>query len=90
MVALYGESSPASQGSRTTTEEVRYDVSFEQAIGRTTPTREKVVVENVRRENNQVTLAKVVILSVIICVCYLFMIAYFRSKGGYQAVDLDG
>jgi hypothetical protein len=35
-------------------------------------------------------LAKIAVLPAIMFVCYLILIAYFRSKGGYQAQVLTG
>ncbi len=52
--------------------------------------KEKTVIEGVRKEISQATLAKVAILPAIMCGCYLAMIFYFRSKGGYRAVSIDG
>ena len=33
----------------------------------------------------QATLAKIAVLPAIMCVCYLILIFYFKSKGGYEA-----
>jgi MFS family permease len=38
----------------------------------------------------QQALAKIAVLPVIMCGCYLVLIAYFRSRGGYQAQVLTG
>ncbi|MCC7474603.1 MAG: MFS transporter [Pirellulales bacterium] len=38
----------------------------------------------------QGALTKIATLPVIMCVCYLILIAYFKSKGGYQAQVLTG
>ena len=48
----------------------------------------KETVERVVAATNQSTLAKVALLPVIMFFCYLSLILYFRSKGGYQPVDL--
>jgi hypothetical protein len=42
------------------------------------------------RETKQYTLAKIAVLPAIMCVCYLVLIAYYRSRGGYQAQVLTG
>ena len=46
-------------------------------------------VEQVVATTNQGTLARVAILPVIMFFCYLGLIFYFRSKGGYKAVELS-
>lgn len=38
----------------------------------------------------QQTLAKIAVLPVIMCVCYLILIAYFKARGGYKAEVLVG
>jgi hypothetical protein len=47
-------------------------------------------VEGLQRETKQKALAKIAILPAIMCVCYLALIVYFKSKGGYQAEVLAG
>jgi MFS family permease len=42
------------------------------------------------RETKQHTLVKISVLPMIMCACYLGLIAYFRSRGGYQAQVLTG
>ena len=49
---------------------------------------DKGAVERVVAATNQSTLAKVALLPVIMFFCYLGLILYFRSKGGYRPVDL--
>ncbi len=49
----------------------------------------KYVIEEVRKQNNQATLAKVSILPVIMCICFIAMILHFRAKGGYRPVSLE-
>jgi MFS family permease len=44
----------------------------------------------IERVTKQHALAKIAVLPVIMCVCYLGLIAYFRSRGGYQAQVLTG
>lgn len=48
----------------------------------------KNTVETIRVANNQAMLAKVAILPAIMFVCYLALIFYFKSKGGYKPVEL--
>jgi hypothetical protein len=45
-------------------------------------------VEQIRGVNNQATLGKVAALPAIMLVCYLGLIAYFKSRGGYSQVQL--
>lgn len=47
-------------------------------------------VDSVVVEAKQGTLARIAVLPAIMCVCYLGLIVYFRSKGGYQAQVLTG
>jgi len=41
-------------------------------------------------QTKQHALAKIAVLPTIMCACYLLLIAYFRSKGGYRAEVLTG
>src|SRR5262249_50300530 len=52
------------------------------------PEAERKTVEEVRAQTRQATLAEVAVLPAIMCVCYLGLIAYFRTKGGYKPVEL--
>ena len=52
------------------------------------PEAERKIVQDVRAENSQTTLAKVAVPPVIMCVFYLGLIAYFRARGGYKPVEL--
>ena len=45
-------------------------------------------VESVRTANNQSTLAKVAVLPALMFLCYLALIFYFRSRGGYRQEQL--
>jgi hypothetical protein len=45
---------------------------------------------NVESSTKQHALAKIAVLPVIMCVCYLGLILYFKSRGGYQAQVLTG
>lgn len=49
---------------------------------------EQAALEDVRSRNNQATLGKVAVLPMIMFGCYVGLILYFRSRGGYRAVDL--
>lgn len=53
------------------------------------PEAEKAEVETVRTANNQSTLAKVAVLPAIMFVCYVGLILYFRSRGGYRQVQMS-
>ncbi|MDR3405715.1 MAG: MFS transporter [Chthoniobacter sp.] len=52
------------------------------------PAAEQATVENIRTANNQSTLAKVAVLPALMFFCYLGLIIYFRSRGGYRQVHL--
>jgi hypothetical protein len=45
-------------------------------------------VETIRAANNQATLGRVAILPLIMLICYLALIAWFKSRGGYREVHL--
>ncbi|HMP06654.1 MAG TPA: MFS transporter [Lacipirellulaceae bacterium] len=47
-------------------------------------------VQRLQRATKQQALAKIAVLPAIMCVCYLGLIAYYRSRGGYQAEVLTG
>jgi hypothetical protein len=47
-------------------------------------------IARMQRETKQQALRKVAILPVIMCGCYLVLIAYFKSRGGYKAEVLAG
>ena len=53
------------------------------------PAAEKEEVQQVLKANNQATLGKVAILPVIMCLCYIGLIIYFNSRGGYRPVELQ-
>jgi MFS family permease len=44
----------------------------------------------IERDTKQHALAKIAVLPAIMCVCYLVLVFYFKSKGGYQAEVLTG
>jgi hypothetical protein len=52
------------------------------------PISEQSEIEHVRAANNQATLRKVAILPAIMFACYIGLIAWFRSRGGYRDVPL--
>jgi hypothetical protein len=54
------------------------------------PPDKKEAVEEVRAVNNQATLAKIAILPGIMFVCYLSLIIYFKSRGGYRQIEITG
>ena len=43
-----------------------------------------------KARTKQHALAKIAVLPVIMCVCYLVLIVYFQFRGGYQAQVLTG
>ncbi len=54
------------------------------------PEEQQETVNNLLVQAKQGTLAKVAILPAIMFVCYLLLIGYFRSRGGYRAEVLTG
>jgi fucose permease len=71
--------------------ETKYGLTY-QALDQTKidalPQNDKKALEEVQKANNRATLAKVAILPVIMCLCYVALIVYFRSRGGYRVVQL--
>lgn len=53
------------------------------------PEAERAEIERVRTANNQRTLAKVAVLPAIMFLCYVGLIFYFRTRGGYRQVDIE-
>src|SRR5262249_2640946 len=51
---------------------------------------EQKEVKDVTAESNQGALAKIAILPAVMCICYLILLGYFKSKGGYEAQVLTG
>lgn len=47
-------------------------------------------VEQLQRQTKQAVLAKIAVLPAIMCVCYLVLIAYYKSRGGYKSQVLTG
>jgi MFS family permease len=56
----------------------------------TLPAVDRERIQQLQRDTKQHALAKIAVLPAIMCVCYLVLIAYFKSKGGYQAEVLTG
>jgi hypothetical protein len=54
------------------------------------PPAEQDEVEKIRVANNQATLSKQAILPAIMFVCYLGLLMYFKTKGGYKQVHIEG
>jgi MFS family permease len=54
------------------------------------PAAEAEQLSAIERVTKQQALAKIAILPAIMCVCYLGLILYFKSRGGYQAQVLIG
>ncbi len=52
--------------------------------------RDKADVENIIAKTNQEVLAQIAILPAIMFVCFLGLGLYFRQRGGYRPIELDG
>ena len=71
--------------------ETKFGLTYEpldQAKIAALPAPEQDEVEKIRTANNQSTLAKVAILPSIMFLCYVGLLIYFRSRGGYRQVQL--
>ena len=53
-----------------------------------TDPREQGLLADIDSRTKQSTLGKIAVLPVIMLVCYLVLIAYFKAKGGYKAEHL--
>jgi hypothetical protein len=53
------------------------------------PQNDRAEVEQIVAVNNQSTLAKVAVLPAIMFLCYLGLLLYFKSRGGYGQVQLS-
>lgn len=51
---------------------------------------DKDIITAIDAQSKQSTLAKIAVLPTIMCLCYIGLIVYFQSKGGYQAEVLIG
>ncbi len=47
-------------------------------------------LSKIESDTKQHALAKIAVLPAIMCVCYLILIVYFQTRGGYQAQVLTG
>jgi len=83
---------PALHASITAPPQNKYGLSFrplDKAKIQRLPERQKAEVERIRTINNQATLAKVAVLPAVMFVCYLSLVLYFKSKGGYHQVEMN-
>jgi hypothetical protein len=87
------EQNPALHQKVTDTEQSKFGFTFQpldNAKVAALPQNERDEVEKIRVENNQSTLSKQAILPAVMCVCYLGLLIYFKSKGGYKQVHIAG
>jgi hypothetical protein len=54
------------------------------------PDEARTQVQSLQRQTKQQALAKIAVLPAIMFVCYVVLIVYFKSRGGYQAEVLTG
>ncbi len=47
------------------------------------------LIEKLKTDGTQKALSTIIIFPVIMLICYLILIFYFRSKGGYKPIELD-
>lgn len=64
--------------------------ALDESALQTLPDERQSVVNQVRMEASQGVLGKVAVLPMIMFVCYIILILYFRAKGGYRAQVLTG
>jgi hypothetical protein len=50
----------------------------------------QALVKEVKDSSKKIALKKIAALPAIMLVCYIGLIAYFKSKGGYKPVDIGG
>jgi MFS family permease len=53
------------------------------------PEGEQAEVETLRTTNSQITLGKIAVLPAMMFFCYIGLILYFRTRGGYRQVDIE-
>lgn len=54
------------------------------------PAPQQSAVDGIRAQTNQSVLAKFAILPLIMAACYIGLLLYFKSRGGYRPVDIAG
>jgi hypothetical protein len=54
------------------------------------PEEQRAQVETLQKETKQLALADIAVLPAIMCVCYLGLIMFYKSRGGYKAEVLTG
>src|SRR5206468_507284 len=60
-----------------------------QAAVKTLPDAEQASFNKIEGETKQGTLATIAILPTIMCLCYIGLILYFKSRGGYKVQHLE-
>ena len=58
-------------------------------VGDLTPEEQAIVVET-RYPHKKAAFLQVAVLPTFMLICYLVLYFYFKSKGGYKPVELDG
>ena len=48
-----------------------------------------VLIEKLKTDWTQKALSSIIIFPIIMLICYLILIFYFRSKGGYKPIELS-
>jgi hypothetical protein len=57
---------------------------------KTLPQEDLTLVETLQKETKQLALADIAVLPAIMCACYLALIVFYKSRGGYKAEVLTG
>lgn len=92
MDTALSEKAPALYEQVTGEEEMKYGMSYQPVMEDKVASlseEQRQELESLRSKNKQATLAKVAILPAIMLVCYICLIIYFKSKGGYKQVELE-
>lgn len=84
--------SPALHAALTAPAQHKFGLEFQpldQQKAAAVPAADRAVLDRLKIKTNQATLARVALLPVVMCVCYVGLLVYFRRQGGYQAVSLE-
>lgn len=84
--------SPALHASVTAPAQHKFGLEFrpvDQQKAAAVSTADRAVLDRLKIKTNQATLARVALLPVVMFVCYLGLLVYYRSQGGYKAVNLE-
>ena len=64
-------------------------MSLDQTALTAAPQAEKDIIQNIQNQAKKDTLSTAAILPIIMLICFVALVLYFRSRGGYEAVRLE-